>query len=406
MMQLPRIKEIRAFFMGGATAAGAGGGGDYMDQAGRHWIDDHIATPMSKYKEYEQSRKSFGINVLGTLIVEVEADNGQTGFAVSTGGVIGCFIVEQHLCRFIEGRSVCEIKLIHDQMLNSTLFYSGSGGVVLNTISCVDLALWDLYGKVLDLPVFKILGGAVRDELRFYATGARPDLAREMGFIGGKIPAQWGPHDGDAGIRQQVEVIRRFREACGPDFWLMLDCWMSQDVNYAVKLAHACAPYNLKWLEECFPPQQYHNYRELKRQAPVGMLITTGEHHGTLESFRNLSETGVDIMQPDVGWCGGLTTLLEIAALAKSRGQLVVPHGSSVYSHHAVITFTNSPFSEAVMMSPNCDELRPQFDPILLDEPVPVDGRISREALDRPGFGVALNRACAMERPFPHVPGK
>ena len=75
-----------------------------------HWIDDHIATPMSKYKQYEQSRQSFGINVLGTLIVEVEADNGQTGFAVSTAGEMGCFIVEKHLNRFIEGKCVSDIK--------------------------------------------------------------------------------------------------------------------------------------------------------------------------------------------------------------------------------------------------------------------------------------------------------
>lgn len=100
----------------------------------------------------------------------------------------------------------------------------------------------------------------------------------------------------------------------------MLDCWMSQDVNYATKLAHACAPYNLKWIEECLPPQQYEGYRELKRNAPVGMMVTSGEHHGTLQSFRTLSETGIDIMQPDVGWCGGLTTLVEIAAIAKSEG--------------------------------------------------------------------------------------
>ncbi|MDT1908502.1 L-rhamnonate dehydratase, partial [Acinetobacter baumannii] len=95
-----------------------------------HWIDDHIATPMSKYKQYEQSRQSFGINVLGTLIVEVEADNGQTGFAVSTAGEMGCFIVEKHLNRFIEGKCVSDIKLIHDQMLNATLYYAGSGGLV------------------------------------------------------------------------------------------------------------------------------------------------------------------------------------------------------------------------------------------------------------------------------------
>jgi L-rhamnonate dehydratase len=132
------------------------------------------------------------------------------------------------------------------------------------------------------------------------------------------------------------------------------------------------------------------------------MMVTTGEHHGTLQSFGALSETGVDIMQPDVGWCGGLTTLTEIAAIAKSRGQLVVPHGSSVYSHHAVITFTNSPFSEYLMTSPDCSEVRPQFHPLLLNEPTPENGRIKKETLDKPGFGVELNRDCAIERPYSH----
>ena len=361
-----------------------------------------VADLMSKYRDYEQSRQSFGINVLGTLVVEVEAENGQTGFAVSTAGEMGCFIVEKHLNRFIEGKCVSDIKLIHDQMLNATLYYSGSGGLVMNTISCVDLALWDLFGKVVGLPVYKLLGGAVRDEIQFYATGARPDLAKEMGFIGGKMPTHWGPHDGDAGIRKDAAMVADMREKCGEDFWLMLDCWMSQDVNYATKLAHACAPYNLKWIEECLPPQQYEGYRELKRNAPVGMMVTSGEHHGTLQSFRTLSETGIDIMQPDVGWCGGLTTLVEIAAIAKSRGQLVVPHGSSVYSHHAVITFTNTPFSEFLMTSPDCSTMRPQFDPILLNEPVPVNGRIHKSVLDKPGFGVELNRDCNLKRPYSH----
>lgn len=77
-MTLPKIKHVRAWFIGGATAEKGAGGGDYHDQGANHWIDDHIATPMSKYKQYEQSRQSFGINVLGTLIVEVEAENGQT----------------------------------------------------------------------------------------------------------------------------------------------------------------------------------------------------------------------------------------------------------------------------------------------------------------------------------------
>lgn len=400
---LPRITSIRAFSMGGATATIHGqGGGDYHDQGKGHWIDDHIATPMSKYKDYEQSRQSFGLNVLGTLVVQIEANDGTVGFGISTAGQIGCFIVEKHLSRFVEGKTVDQINLIHDQMINSTLFYSGGGGVVMNAISCVDLALWDLYGKVLQLPVYKLLGGAVRDEIQFYATGARPDLAKEMGFIGGKIPTHWSSAFGDDGIRKDIDRLAKMRDKVGDDFWLMFDCWMSQDVNYATKLAYAAQPYHLKWLEESFPANDIDSYRQLKSNIPKGMLITTGEHTGNLHSFEQLSEAGVDILQPDVGWCGGITSLIQIAALAEAHGQLVVPHGSSVYSHHAVITFTNTPFSEMLMVAPKADHIRPQFDPLLIGEPVPHDGIITVEELNKPGFGVTLNNKCHLEHPFTH----
>ncbi|KYI81095.1 rhamnonate dehydratase, partial [Salmonella enterica subsp. enterica serovar Typhimurium] len=110
-MTLPKIKHDRAWFIGGATAEKGAGGGDYHDKGGNLWNDDHIATPMSKYRDYEQSRQSFVINVLGTLIVDVEAENRQTGFADSTAGEMGCFIVEKHLNRFNEGKCVSDIKL-------------------------------------------------------------------------------------------------------------------------------------------------------------------------------------------------------------------------------------------------------------------------------------------------------
>ncbi len=171
-MTLPTIKQVRAYTL-------RGGGADYHDQGDGHWIDDHIATPMAKYPEYRQSRRSFGINVLGTLVVEVEASDGTVGFAVTTGGELGAFIVERHLARFLEGAKVTDLEKIWDQMYLSTLYY-GRKGIVLNTISGVDLALWDLLGKLRQEPVHQLLGGAVRDELQFYATGARPDLAKEM----------------------------------------------------------------------------------------------------------------------------------------------------------------------------------------------------------------------------------
>lgn len=393
-MSLPTIQHVRAFTV-------RGGGADYHDQAGGHWIDDHIATPMSRYPEYRQSRQSFGINVLGTLVVELEASDGTIGFAVTTGGELGAFIVEKHLARFLEGRPVTEIEKIWDQMFNATLFY-GRKGVVINTISGVDLALWDLLAKLRGEPVHALLGGPVRDELQFYATGARPDLAQQMGFIGGKMPLHHGPAEGEEGLQKNIAELAEMRRRVGPDFWLMLDCWMSLDLNYATRLAHAAKAHGLKWIEEALPPDDYWGYAALKKAAPPGMMVTTGEHEATRWGFRLLLEMGcADILQPDVGWCGGLTELIRISALADAHNTLVVPHGSSVYSYHFVITRHNSPFAEFLMMAPKADEVVPMFNPLLLDEPVPVNGRMKASALDAPGFGVRLNPACSLHRPYP-----
>jgi L-rhamnonate dehydratase len=392
MMTERTIKQVRAYTVQGQ-------GADYHDQSAAHWIDDHIATPMAVYPEYRASRRSFGINVLGTLVIEVEADDGTVGFGTTTAGDIGAFIVEKHLARFLEGAKVTDVEKIWDQMYRSTIFY-GRRGVVLNAVSGVDLALWDLLGRLRQEPVYAMLGGPVRDEIQFYATGARPDLAQKMGFLGGKMPLHHGPAEGEEGLAKNVEQIRDMREKVGPDFWLMLDCWMSLDVNYAIRLAHKAAEYGLKWLEEALIPDDYWGYAELKRQAPTGLLISTGEHEATRWGFRQLLETGVDIIQPDVNWCGGITELIKISALADAHGALVVPHGSSVYSYHFVVTRTNSPFAEFLMMHPTAEEVVPMFSPLLLGEPVPVNGRL--KVPDTPGFGVELNPAVARSRPYTH----
>ena len=386
------IAHVRAYTVRGQ-------GADYHDQGRGHWIDDHIATPMSVYPEYRQSRQSFGINVLGTLVIEVEADDGTVGFAVTTAGEIGAFIVERHLARFLEGAAVTDTERIWDQMYRSTLYY-GRRGVVLNTISGVDLALYDLLGKLRQEPVYALLGGPVREELQFYATGARPDLAQQMGFLGGKLPLHHGPAEGEAGMRANLEQLADMRERVGPDFWLMLDCWMSLDVDYATRLAHRAAEFGLKWIEEALIPDDYWGYAQLKRQMPPGMLVSSGEHEATRWGFRQLLETGVDIIQPDVNWCGGITELLKISALADAHGALVVPHGSSVYSYHFVVTRTNSPFAEFLMMHETAEEVVPMFAPLLLDEPVPVGGRL--RVPETPGFGVRLNPDVERARPYTH----
>jgi L-rhamnonate dehydratase len=393
--KFPKIRQVRAYVL-------QGGGADYHDQGDGHWIDDHIATPMARYPEYRSSRRSFGINILGTLVVEIEAEDGTIGFAVTTGGEPAAYLVEKHFARFIEGSFPDEIERMWDQMYFASQYY-GRKGLVVNAISGVDLALWDLLGRLRQEPVYKMIGGAVRDELSFYATGARPDLAKQMGFIGGKLPLHHGPAEGEEGLAKNIALLADMRARVGDDFWLMYDCWMALDVGYATRLAHAAHDYGLKWIEEAISPDDYWGYAELKRNVPKGMLVTTGEHEATRWGFRMLIEMDCcDIIQPDVGWCGGMTELLKISALADAHGKLVIPHGSSVYSYHFVATRHNSPFAEFLMMAPKADEVVPMFAPQLLGEPVPENGKLKVSALDKPGFGVELNREISLRRPYEH----
>lgn len=386
-----RIVDVRAF-------VASGGGADYHDQDEQHWIDGVISTPMSRYPEYRGSRSSFGLNVLGTVVVEVEAASGEIGIGVSTGGLPACFVIERHLSRFAVGKRPDQIELIWDQMWRATLFY-GRKGLVLNAISALDLALWDLLGRLRGEPVFSLIGGAVRDEIAFYATGPRPDLAKSLGFVGGKLPLRHGPADGEEGLRRNVELAAEMRDRVGPDFFLAYDCWMSLDLPYAVRLAEALAPIGFKWIEECLPPDDYGGYAELRRKVPRGLLVATGEHEATRYGFRMLIDMGCcDIVQPDVGWCGGLTELLKIAAYADAHDIPVIPHGSSVYSYHFVVTRPNNPFAEFLMMASDAAEVVPMFQPLFLDEPLPEDGRL--QLPEGPGFGVELDRTLPFERPF------
>jgi len=392
MSGVPTITSVRAFTT-------RGGGADYHDQSADHWIDGPIATPMSRYADYRAHRRLFGLNVLGTLVVEVEASDGTVGFAVTTGGDPAAWIVENHLSRFVEGAPVTDLERIWDQMYQGTLFY-GRRGLVVNAISGVDLALYDLLGKVRDEPVYSLLGGPVREEIRFYATGPRPDLAKDMGFVGGKTPLLWHAADGVEARRAEIERLATLRERVGDDFWLMLDCWMSLNLLDATEFVDAARDVRLKWIEEALPPDDYWGYAELRRRLAGRVAVSTGEHEATRWGFRLLLEMGcADIVQPDVGWCGGITELIKIAALADAHGALVVPHGSSVYSYHFVITRQNSPFAEFLMMHPDATEVVPMFSPLLLDEPVPTDGRL--KVPDRPGFGVRLNPECDLVRPYP-----
>lgn len=351
-----RIKALRALTV-------RGGGGDYHDQAEDHWINNRIATPMSKFPAYRERRSSFGLNVLGTLIIEVEAEDGTVGFGVTTGGQIGAWIAETHFARFVEGQDVSDVETIWEQMFKASLFY-GRRGIVLNVISAIDLAIWDLTGKLRDEPVWHLLGGKAQSELTFYATTPRPDIARSLGFIGAKMPLVNAPADGDQGFAENVRQLAETRQQVGPDFWLMYDCYMALDYDYALRFARAGREYGLKWIEEPLLPDDYWAYRDLRQALDGATWVSTGEHEATRWGFRLLIEFGCcDFIQPDITWCGGLTELRRIAEVADKAGMAVVPHGSSVYSYHFVTTRLNSPFSEFLMMSPKADKVVPDVQP-------------------------------------------
>eukprot|EP00036_Acanthoecidae_sp_10tr_P009915 CAMPEP_0182928120 /NCGR_PEP_ID=MMETSP0105_2-20130417/15271_1 /TAXON_ID=81532 ORGANISM="Acanthoeca-like sp., Strain 10tr" /NCGR_SAMPLE_ID=MMETSP0105_2 /ASSEMBLY_ACC=CAM_ASM_000205 /LENGTH=439 /DNA_ID=CAMNT_0025066111 /DNA_START=31 /DNA_END=1350 /DNA_ORIENTATION=+ len=394
--QIPRVKQVRAYVTTAETSGDQGA--DCHDVGLDHWINGlhpwkPIANPMSGYSQYKGARTSWGINVLGTLVVEIEADDGTCGVGVTTGGEPAAYIVEKHLSRFVEGQDPRDIELMWDQMFRSTLNY-GRKGLPLQAISAVDLALWDLLGNIRGEPVYALLGGKTKDRLPVYCTSARPDISCELGFVGAKVPCPYGPADGDEGFRKNVEAFKEYREKVDKikkGFPIALDCYMSLSVPYAIKLAKALEPYGLKWIEEALPPDDYDGYAEIKRALAGVTLVTTGEHEYSRYGFRELIDRkAIDILQPDVTWMGGLTEARRITAMASAHDIMVIPHGSSAYSFHLQFAFRNSPIAEIINLSPGADKIAPYFGGLFPDEPLPKDGWI--DVPTKPGFGMTLKR--------------
>ena len=379
------ITDVRAYVL-----EQIGSGGDYHDREQGHWlVDTLIATPMSVYPEYKKSRTSFGINVMNSIVVEVEASDGTVGISAGQGGAPACYMIEKHFKRFLVGQDPRKLNQFWDQMFRASRYYGGKG-VPLWAISAVDLALWDLLGLLRQEPVYQMIGGSTRKEIELYCTGIRPDLAQQAGFIGGKMPLPHGPSDRLEGLNANVKQFRDMRERVGPDFLLMADCWMALDVPYAVDLAYALQEVGMYWLEEVLLPDDFDGHKLLKERVPW-MRWTTGEHEYTRYGFRKLIESrAIDILQPDVMWCGGLTELLRISAMAAAYDIPIVPHGSGAYSYHFVITQPHCPFCEYLNTSADCTEFPPVFGEMFINEQVPINGRI--RPTDEPGWGLKLNR--------------
>ncbi len=342
-----------------------------------------IANPMSIYPRYREKRQSW-FGPMTAAIVEIQSDAGLRGLGTVGGGKgkLAPVIVEEQFKNLLVGQDPLRIELLWEQMFRASQFY-GRKGAVIEVISGIDIALWDLVGKALGQPVYNLIGGKTKDCIPVYLTGNLTDRHLKEGFRHVKIPVMYGPADGKEGLLKNVELVKETRRRLGPEGDIMLDCYMALDVPYTIQLAKAVAEFGVLWIEEPVPPDQIDSYCRIK-DALGDVLIAGGEHEFTRYGFRDLIERkAVDILQPDIYRAGGVSELKKIAAMASAHGLPVIPHGVGAPTYHFVASTPNCPRAEYV------DILAQGGRPLLKGEPQPKNGFL--ELSDAPGFGYDLD---------------
>lgn len=366
---------------------------------GDHWIRGKVANPMSRYSEFRDNREA-GIAPEGsrTVVVRVESDSGHVGVSTTVGGRAAAAVVEDLLAYLVVGQSAFAHARIWDRMYRATVRF-GRKGMVLHGISAVDNAVWDLHGQITSEPVHQLLGGKVRDAVRLYATGPQPEVAARLGFAAGKLPLTWSPCEGEEGFRANVAAAEAARSGVPEGFPLLYDCWMALDVDYAARLADAVDSLGFGWIEEPLMPDDYAAHRRLRTRMPPRMRLATGEHEYTAAGFQLLCEAGVDVVQPDPAWCGGMTEMLRIAAVARAHGVTLVPHAGGMLSYHFVASRPECELAEFPVLSLDGGSVASQHAPLFVGESEPVDGWLTLP--DTPGFGLQLSQEATLEPALP-----
>ncbi len=272
--------------------------------------------------------------------------------------------------------------------------YASRRGIGIHAMSGIDLALWDIKGKALGQPVWKLLGGGFHERMRVYASslfGADPyetgELARrfrERGFSAVKFG--WAPMGKDAAT--DVALVREARAGLGDDGDLMIDAGLVWDAKTAIRRARAFSEFNIFWLEEPLKPDDYEGYSRLS--AATDIPIAAGEEESERRSYIELMDKGkIDVVQVDLTRCGGFTEAVKIASLAADRGLRCVNHGFTTYINvsaalHFLNSIPNSFIAEFVV-----EESTTLRDEITIQRMVAEDGTLAIP--QEPGLGIELN---------------
>mgnify|MGYP003608210748 CR=1 FL=1 len=264
-------------------------------------------------------------------IVKITTTSGHVGWGEGYGPAAVIKAGVEHLAQFIIGMYPLESETIWSVMYRRTLDYARRG-VLVSAISAIDVALWDLKGKILNQPVYMLLGGKMRDKIIPYATGLyftkcnnladklcdEAKLYVDMGFKAIKMKV-------GLGINQDIAIVERVRNTIGDNIELMVDSNHAYNLREAVQLANAIEKYNIGWFEEPISPEFYEQYSELRSKTNIP--IAGGECEYLKYGFKTLLESkSVDIIQPDICGTGGLSEAKKIATLASVFGVEVVPH--------------------------------------------------------------------------------
>jgi len=261
--------------------------------------------------------------------------------------------IDRYLAPLVIGYDPFDNAYLWEKMYRITHAW-GRRGVGMTAISAVDIAIWDLMGKLSGKPVFKLLGGRTKDKIPcYYSKLYAADIDtmqreaqdwKDKGFTMFKSRFGFGPKDGTQGVRENLNRVAAVREVVGEDSDLMLEAYMGWNLDYAKRMIPKLQRYQPRWLEEPVIADDIAGYAELN-SGPIP--ISGGEHEFSLLGFKQLLEQkAVSVIQYDTNRVGGITAAQKINALAESYQVPVIPHAGQMHNYHLTMANFNCPMSE------------------------------------------------------------
>ena len=273
----------------------------------------------------------------------------------------------------------------------------GRRGVGMVAISAIDIALWDIMGKITKKPVFKLLGGRTKEKIPVYASKLYSQPIKELqieaenyvnqGFKMFKMRFGWGPKDGPDGMKKNIELAKAVREVIGEDTDLMMECYMGWNLDYTKRMIPKLMEFNPRWLEEPVVADDIHGYAELNKMNMIP--ISGGEHEFNLFGFKQLLDLkAVSYIQYDNNRVGGFTIAQKINALAEAYQVPVIPHAGQMHNYHLTMSNFNCPISEFFPVH-DVEIGNELFYYIFEGDPAPKDGFIDLDD-NTPGLGLSI----------------